>query len=68
MRFYERMTVNDDFRSNITYIGILFKSILYLNFEGKLVPTYDSVKDEINYKMEKYFDLEEIMGILKQID
>ena len=39
-----------------------------LNYEGRLFPRYDAQTGEIDYRMEKYIYLPELLDLIREID
>ena len=42
--------------------------MLQLNLKGRLIPDYIEATDTIEYDIEKYFDLDEILRLMNVID
>ena len=61
IRYYEQNLLDPEFEIDISYIGVMFKTLHDLNFYGRLIPNYIWSSDRIEYRIEKYIDLEEIM-------
>lgn len=68
IRYYDRLVEDESFQSGLQYLGITFRGLLNLNYEGRLFPRYDAQSDEIDYRMEKYVYLPELLDIIREID
>lgn len=52
----------------MSFIGVLFHAFENLNYRVRLIPSWNDITFEIDYKIEKYFDLEYILTVLEDID
>lgn len=62
---YLQIVTSEEFRSDLSYLGVMFRAIGELNYRGKMIPTFDYYSQTINYKVEKFINLQEIMDLMK---
>lgn len=52
----------------MSYLGVLFHAFEHLNYRVRLTPSWNDITFEIDYEITKYFDLEEVLVIMEDID
>lgn len=72
IRFTERVVADDFFKKNLSHIGLFFQALLQLNFKVRMLPEYipptQTQEETIKYRTEKYFNLDEVMQLLRDTD
>ena len=68
LRYNQRLLDSPSFVTDVGYIGILFQSMKMLKDKVKLIPIENRLLRTVDFKTERFFDLDLIMTILKDID
>ena len=50
------------------YIGVLFQALKITNYDVKLVPEVNELVDTLDFRKERFFDIQELIDILDSID
>ena len=68
LRYHEKVLKSQEFRDGIGYIGVLFQAVKMLNHKVKLIPMVNELIDSVDYRKERYFDMELLISIIDSID
>ena len=59
---------SDELEKNIGNIGVLFATVKHLNSKSKLVPTVNTVLNTIEFNIEEFFNMTDLLNTIQNIN